>query len=258
MLLCATLANTFLSGKVPDLTEGGCLISTATEPRTNELIRAKEVRVVGVDGQQHGIISIDKALSMAREFELDLVEVAPNETPPVCRIMDYGKFKFDAGQKARESRRKSVSNAIKEMKYRPMIGGGDFDTKTKQVSKFLSQGHKVKLTIMFRSREIYHPELGKRILDKVAEQVEHVGKVEVEPKLEGRNMLMVLAPYKKGQGPKKGEVNEGVNGKISNNKGDDNKGDDSKVGISKVLSNNAERDNAQEVDTEETKTEIAK
>ncbi len=117
--------------------------------------------------------------------------------PPVARIMDYGKFKFDAAQKARESRRRSSAIQIKEMKYRPKIGAGDFDTKTRQVIRFLNEGHKVKITIMFRGREIYHPEIGKTILDRVAEASTSVGKVETAPKLDGRNMLMVLAPDKR-------------------------------------------------------------
>jgi translation initiation factor IF-3 len=125
--------------------------------------------------------------------------VAPNANPPVCRIMDYGKFKFDEAQKAKESRRKTTSTSIKEMKYRPKIGTGDFDTKTRQVSRFLSEGHKVKITIMFRGREMSHPELGKRILDHVAEQVGSFAKVEAAPKLDGRNMIMVLAPDRRAQ-----------------------------------------------------------
>jgi translation initiation factor IF-3 len=125
---------------------------------------------------------------------LDLVEVAPNANPPVCRIMDFGKFKFDEAQRAKESRRKATSSSIKEMKYRPKIGVGDFDTKTRQVGKFLSEGHKVKITIMFRGREMSHPELGKKLLDQVAVQVGAFAKVEAAPKLDGRNMIMVLAP----------------------------------------------------------------
>jgi translation initiation factor IF-3 len=117
--------------------------------------------------------------------------------PPVCRIMDYGKWKYEAAQQAKESRRKSVAVAIKEMKYRPKIGVGDFATKTRQVEKFLGQGHKVKVTIMFRGREMQHPELGQRILDRVSEAVSHLGRVEVFPKLDGRNMIMVLAPDKR-------------------------------------------------------------
>ena len=136
---------------------------------------------------------------MARELELDLVEVADKANPPVCRIMDYGKYKYEAAQRAKESRRKSTNVVVKEMKYRPKIGHGDFDTKTKKVEKFLGEGHKVKVTIMFRGREMQHPELGKRILDEVAAEVVDTGRVEVFPKLDGRNMTMVLAPDKKAQ-----------------------------------------------------------
>ena len=136
---------------------------------------------------------------MARELDLDLVEVADKANPPVCRIMDYGKYKYEAAQRAKESRQKSTNVVVKEMKYRPKIGAGDFDTKTRKVEKFLGEGHKVKVTIMFRGREMQHPELGKRILDNVAEHVIDTGRVEVFPKLDGRNMTMVLAPDKKAQ-----------------------------------------------------------
>ncbi len=149
------------------------------------------------DGAQLGIKPLPEALAIAKELELDLVEVAPNANPPVCRIMDFGKFKFDEAQRAKESRRKTVHVGIKEMKYRPKIGPGDFDTKTRQVAKFLAEGHKVKITIMFRGREVYHPEHGKRILDRIAEQMEGVAKIEAEPKLDNRNMIMVLAPDKR-------------------------------------------------------------
>jgi translation initiation factor IF-3 len=125
--------------------------------------------------------------------------VAAQANPPVCRIMDYGKYKYEAAQQAKESRRKSTNISIKEMKYRPKIGTGDFDTKTRKVEKFLAEGHKVKVTIMFRGREMQHPELGKRILDRVADNVIHLARVEVVPKLDGRNMVMVLAPDKKAQ-----------------------------------------------------------
>lgn len=173
-----------------------------SEPRINDRIRVREVRLVDPDGKQLGIKPVAEALELARRLDLDLVEVAPMANPPVARIMDYGKFKFDAAQRAKESRKKSSSAQIKEMKYRPKIGIGDFDTKTRQVAKFLGEGHKVKITIMFRGRELYHPELGKTILDRVAEATTLVGKVEVAPKLDGRNMLMVLAPDKKAPLPK--------------------------------------------------------
>jgi translation initiation factor IF-3 len=155
------------------------------------------VRLVDPDGEQLGIKLLPEALAIARQLDLDLVEVAPGANPPVCRIMDYGKFKFDAAQRAKESRRKAVHVGIKEMKYRPKIGPGDFDTKTRQVAKFLEEGHKVKITIMFRGREVFHPELGKKILDRIAEQMDGMGKSEAVPRLDGRNMVMVLAPDKR-------------------------------------------------------------
>jgi translation initiation factor IF-3 len=155
------------------------------------------VRLVDPDGQQLGIRPLPEALALARQLDLDLVEVAPQANPPVCRIMDYGKFKFDAAQKAKESRRKTTSVGIKEMKYRPKIGIGDFDTKTRQVKRFLDEGHKVKVTIMFRGREVFHPELGKKILDRLAGEVDGMARVEAEPRLDGRNMVMVLAPDKR-------------------------------------------------------------
>ncbi len=151
------------------------------------------------DGEQIGIRPLPEALTIARDLDLDLVEVADRANPPVCRIMDYGKYKYEAAQKAKESRRKSTNVSVKEMKYRPKIGQGDFDTKTRKVEKFLGEGHKVKVTIMFRGREMAHPELGKRILDNVADTVDDTGRVEVYPKLDGRNMVMVLAPDKKAQ-----------------------------------------------------------
>ena len=149
-----------------------------------------------------GVKALPEALHIARESDLDLVEVAPardNGTPPVCRIMDYGKWKFDEAQRAKESRRKTTNVTIKEMKYRPKIAGGDFNTKTRKVAEFLGEGHKVKVTIMFRFRETHHPEFGRRILDRIAEQVAEIAKVESAPKLDGRNMVMVLAPDKRAQ-----------------------------------------------------------
>jgi translation initiation factor IF-3 len=157
------------------------------------------VRLVGPDGQQIGIKPLPEALSIARAADLDLVEVAAQANPPVCRIMDYGKYKYEAAQKAKESRRKASNVSIKEMKYRPKISKGDFDTKTRKVERFLEDGHKVKVTLTFRGREMHHPELGRRILDQVVEAVEHVGRVEVFPRQDGRNMTMVLGPDRKAQ-----------------------------------------------------------
>ena len=134
---------------------------------------------------------------MARGLELDLVEIAPMANPPVAKILDYGKYRYELAQRDKESRRKAQTIAIKEMKYRPKIGDGDFDTKTRKVGEFLAEGHKVKITIMFRGREIAHPELGKRILDRVADVYQASAKVEAMPKLDGKNMIMVLAPEKK-------------------------------------------------------------
>lgn len=145
-----------------------------------------------------------EALSLARELELDLVEVADKANPPVCRIMDYGKYKYEAAQRAKESRKKASNVVVKEMKYRPKIGIGDFNTKTNKVEKFLQEGHKVKITIMFRGREVSHPELGRKILDDIAERVDDYAKVEAYPRLDGRNMTMVLGPDgKKGKAKKK-------------------------------------------------------
>jgi len=157
------------------------------------------VRLVGPDGQQIGIKPLPEALSIARAADLDLVEVAAQANPPVCRIMDYGKYKYEAAQKAKESRRKASNVSIKEMKYRPKISKGDFDTKTRKVERFLEEGHKVKVTLTFRGREMHHPELGRRILDQVVTAVEHLGKVEIFPRQDGRNMTMVLGPDRKAQ-----------------------------------------------------------
>lgn len=140
-------------------------------------------------------------MTLARRADLDLVEIAPDANPPVCKVMDYGKFRYETEQRAKESRRKTSNTSIKEMKYRVKIGPGDFDTKTRQVGKFLTDGHKVKITIMFRGRENDHPELGMRILDRVAEQVAEVAKIEAAPKRDGRNMTMVLAPDKRHHPP---------------------------------------------------------
>ncbi len=136
---------------------------------------------------------------MARGLDLDLVEVAPNANPPVCRIMDYGKFKYEEDQKAKEARKKSTQVSVKEVKYRPKIGKGDFNTKTRNVIRFIDEGHKVKVTLQFRGREMAHPELGRKILDDVLEAVGPAAKVDSQARLEGRSMSMVLSPDKKAQ-----------------------------------------------------------
>lgn len=206
------------------------------EPRINDRIRAREVRLVGPDGAQIGIRPLPDALSFARDLELDLVEVADKANPPVCRVMDYGKFKYESAQKAKESRRKSTNVSVKEMKYRPKIGGGDFETKTRKVEKFLGEGHKVKVTIMFRGRETSHPDLGRKILDRVAETVEHTGRVEVYPKLDGpRNMIMVLAPDRKAQAAHRKEEADAAEGPAAN-------GDAPPAPTSEVLAPEASRE----------------
>jgi translation initiation factor IF-3 len=152
-----------------------------------------------VDGEQLGIKPLPEALGLARQLDFDLVEVAPNATPPVCRIMDYGKFRYEESQKAKESRRKASHVSIKEVKFRPKIGKGDFDTKVRHMVDFLNAGHKVKVTLQFRGREMAHPELGSRILDQALADIGPLAKVESQARLEGRNMTMVLAPDKKAQ-----------------------------------------------------------
>ncbi len=155
------------------------------------------MRLIGPDGAQLGIKPVPEALRLARGLDLDLVEVAPMANPPVCRIMDYGKFRYEEAQKAKESRRKSTNVSVKEVKFRPKIGKGDFDVKVKRVEQFIHEGHKVKVTLQFRGREMAHPELGNKILDQVLAQVGPIVKVETQARLEGRNMSMVLAPDKK-------------------------------------------------------------
>jgi translation initiation factor IF-3 len=176
--------------------EGGADIAV-NDNRINEQIRAREVRLIGADGSQLGIKPLPQALMQARELGLDLVEVAPMANPPVCRIMDFKKFQYDEQQKRKESRRKATNIIIKEMKFRPKIDQHDYATKMKHVERFLAEGSKVKLTIMFRGREMAHPELGRRILEKVAERVSDLATVESAPRQDGRNMTMVLNPLKK-------------------------------------------------------------
>jgi translation initiation factor IF-3 len=169
----------------------------STELRINDRIRVSEVRLVGPEGEQVGIVRIEDALRLAAEADLDLVEVAPMARPPVCKLMDYGKFKYEAAQKAREARRNQTLTVIKEMKLRPKIDPHDYETKKGHVERFLRQGDKVKVTIMFRGREQSRPELGFRLLQRLAEDVQELGFVESSPKQDGRNMIMVMAPHKK-------------------------------------------------------------
>ena len=167
--------------------------------RINDKIRARQVRVVDEEGEQLGIMSPQDALKEAESKELDLVEVAPNATPPVCRIMDYGKFKYEQKRRARESRKNQHTVTVKEIKYRPKIDKHDFEYKTNHVREFLAEGHKVKITVMFRGREMAHPEFGREILVKVVEETPDLCTGEYSPatsRLEGRNMSIVLQPSK--------------------------------------------------------------
>lgn len=151
---------------------------------------------MGVEGEQIGVVAIDEALRMAAEFDLDLVEVAPDARPPVCKIMDFGKFKYESAQKAREARKNQTHIVVKEMKLRPKIDPHDYETKKSHVVRFLKGGDKVKITIMFRGREQSRPELGYRLLQRLAEDVAEVGTVEFAPKQDGRNMVMVIGPLR--------------------------------------------------------------
>ncbi|HWD05605.1 MAG TPA: translation initiation factor IF-3 [Amycolatopsis sp.] len=168
----------------------------SSETRINERIRVPEVRLVGPNGEQVGIVRIEDALRLAQEHDLDLVEVAPQARPPVAKLMDFGKFKYESAQKARESRRNQQMTVIKEQKLRPKIDQHDYETQKGHVSRFLAAGNKVKVTIMFRGREQSRPELGFRLLQKLADDVTELGFVESSPKQDGRNMIMVLAPHK--------------------------------------------------------------
>jgi translation initiation factor IF-3 len=169
----------------------------STELRINDRIRVPEVRLVGPNGETVGIVPTNEALKLAQEADLDLVEIAPQGKPPVCKLMDYGKFKYENAQKAREARRNQTNVIIKEMKLRPKIDAHDYETKKGHVVRFLRAGDKVKITIMFRGREQHRPELGFRLLQKLAEDVQELGFVESSPKQDGRNMIMVLGPHKK-------------------------------------------------------------
>lgn len=181
-------------GEVRPSTPGGHI---STELRINDRIRVSEVRLVGPNGETVGIVPTADALRLAQEADLDLVEVAPTARPPVCKLMDYGKFKYENAQKAREARRNQTNVVIKEMKLRPKIDAHDYETKKGHVVRFLKAGDKVKITIMFRGREQHRPELGFRLLQRLAEDVTELGFVESAPKQDGRNMIMVLGPHKK-------------------------------------------------------------
>ena len=164
--------------------------------RINEEIRAREVRLVGEEGEQLGIVQLREALEIAMDKSVDLVEIAPTAKPPVCKLMDYGKYKYEQAKKDKEARKKQRTTEIKEVKLRPNIEDHDFETKARNAQRFLTDGDKVKVTIMFRGREITHPDLGKSLCLRLAEFCKAEASIEREPKLEGRNMIMILTPAK--------------------------------------------------------------
>ena len=184
----------------------------AQEPRLNDEITARECRLIGFDGAQLGIYTVAQAQRVADDQNLDLVEIAPNAEPPVCRIMDYGKFKYDQAIKAKQARKNQSKIETKERKFRPTIDVGDYTTKKKHVLRFLDAGNKVKITIMFRGREMAHPEQGLSILERLADDLKDVAVVENQPKMEGRNMHMLIAPLP-GAAKKKKETNKKAEGK---------------------------------------------
>ncbi len=167
-----------------------------SDPRTNDRIRVPEVRLVGPGGEQVGVVPIEAALKLAQEAELDLVEVAPNSRPPVVKIMDYGKFKYETAQKAKEARRNQANTILKEVRFRLKIDSHDYETKRKRAEGFLKAGDKVKAMILFRGREQSRPEQGVRLLQRFAEDVHEYGSVESTPMIDGRNMVMIIGPLK--------------------------------------------------------------
>lgn len=167
-----------------------------SDPRINERIRVTEVRLIGPAGEQVGVVPIEQAMRMAREADLDLVEVAPEANPPVCKVMDYGKFKYEAAQKVREARKNQVNTVLKTVRFGLKIDDHDYNTKVGQVRKFLKAGDKVKVMVVFRGREQSRPEMGVNLLRKLADEVTEFGTVESNPSIDGRNMVMVIGPLK--------------------------------------------------------------
>ena len=177
------------------------------------MIRADKVRLVDPEGNQLGVIALKEALAKAEDLGLDLVEVAPNANPPVCRILDFGKFKYQQSKKAHDAKKKQSTVQVKEVKLRPKTEDHDIEYKLKHMRKFLEQGNKVKVSMIFRGREITHTEIGMEMLKRVIEEIKDAALVEQEPKLEGRNMSMILVPQKTGkEGKREKEVEQGADG----------------------------------------------
>ena len=181
----------------PFLFSRRCFYISIMEHQINEEIREKEVRLIDSEGQQLGIMSLQKALDAAEEKGLDLVNISPKATPPVCKIMDYGKFRFEQAKKEKEAKKNQRIVEVKEIRFSPKIDVHDFEVKARNATKFLTGGDKVKVTVRFRGREMAHTQIGMDLLKKFAETCKEVGNVEKEPKLEGRQMIMFLAPVKK-------------------------------------------------------------
>lgn len=162
----------------------------------NREIRGRRVRVIGPDGSQVGVLTPEEAWAAAEQYNLDLVEVSPNAQPPVCRIMDFGKFKYEQSKRDRDARKRQKTVTVKELRMRPKIDDHDFEVKRRNAEKFLNEGHKVKISIRFRGREIIHQDLAQQKLETMAEELSEVGIVERRPKMEGRQMIMIMAPEK--------------------------------------------------------------
>jgi translation initiation factor IF-3 len=163
-------------------------------PRVNEEIRVREVHLIDKDGANKGTVAIAEALQVAQEAGLDLVEISPNASPPIVKVLDYGKYKYQEQKKAAEARKKQKVVEVKELKYRPMIDDHDYEVKMRAMQRFFEEGDKVKITLRFRGREMAHQELGTRLLNRVKEDTTKIAKVEMEPRFEGRQMIMILAP----------------------------------------------------------------
>tara|TARA_B100001741_G_scaffold159377_1_gene131733 strand:+ start:70 stop:615 length:546 start_codon:yes stop_codon:yes gene_type:complete len=163
-------------------------------PRSNNRITSPDVQVIGSDGQNLGILNLNDAINRAKDVGLDLIEIAPNTKPPVCKIMDMGKFKYDAQKKANKAKKKQKKIELKEIKLRPVTEIHDYNFKIKNAQKFLTKGDKVKFTIRFKGREFQHSNLGNDLMDKIKQDIEQIGRVELEPKFEGKQMIMVIQP----------------------------------------------------------------
>ncbi|SFP53763.1 translation initiation factor IF-3 [Tranquillimonas alkanivorans] len=167
-----------------------------TGPRVNDRIRAPEIRLIGPEGENIGVVTPQRGRDLAEQAGLDLVEISPNATPPVCKIMDFGKFKYEQQKRESEAKKKQKTIEVKEVKFRPNTDSHDYDVKMRNVVKFLEKGDKVKVTLRFRGREMAHQNLGRDLLQRVAEDVKELGKVENMPKMEGRQMVMMIGPAK--------------------------------------------------------------